>query len=106
MVSDCLASVYPTIADPTRPAWHFGPPAYWMNDPNGVCWHEAWCHLFYQHNPHGDAWADMHWGHARSRDLIHWEHLPLALRPRHTALMPRDVFCLSLGHPGAPYLFR
>ncbi|MBP6508193.1 MAG: glycoside hydrolase family 32 protein [Opitutaceae bacterium] len=76
---------YPVITDPARPAWHFGPPAQWMNDPNGVSWHEGWCHVFYQHNPGGDAWADMHWGHARSRDFVHWEHLPLALRPQLTA---------------------
>jgi beta-fructofuranosidase len=74
---------YPVINDPARPAWHFGPPAQWMNDPNGVSWHAGWWHVFYQHNPHGDVWADMHWGHARSRDLLHWEHLPLALRPQH-----------------------
>lgn len=54
-----------------------------MNDPNGVVWHAGWWHVFYQHNPRGDAWADMHWGHARSRDLVHWEHLPLALQPQH-----------------------
>ncbi len=54
-----------------------------MNDPNGVIWHEGWCHLFYQHNPGDDVWGDMHWGHARSRDLVHWEHLPVALHPQH-----------------------
>lgn len=75
---------YPVVNDPSRPVWHFGPPAYWMNDPNGVIWHEGWCHVFYQHNPGGDEWADMHWGHARSRDLVHWEHLPIALRPQLT----------------------
>jgi len=77
-----MAHPYPLITDPARPQWHFGPPAYWMNDPNGACWHDGWCHLFYQHNPHGDEWGDIHWGHARSRDLVHWEHLPLALRPQ------------------------
>jgi len=76
---------YPVINDPARPQWHFGPPAQWMNDPNGIIWHEGWCHLFYQHNPGGDEWGDMHWGHARSRDLINWEHLPIALHPQHAA---------------------
>lgn len=56
-----------------------------MNDPNGVAWRGGWCHLFYQHNPGGDTWADMHWGHARSRDLVHWEHRPIALRPQRDA---------------------
>lgn len=83
---------YPIIADPARPAWHFAPPAQWMNDPNGVSWHDGYCHVFYQHNPHGDEWADMHWAHARSRDLIHWEHLPLALRPQ---LSAGELHCYS-----------
>lgn len=83
---------YPVVNDPARPVWHFGPPAYWMNDPNGVIWHDGWCHVFYQHNPGGDGWADMHWGHARSRDLVHWEHLPIALRPQ---LADGELHCYS-----------
>lgn len=74
---------YPVVTDPARPRWHFGPPAQWMNDPNGTLWHDGWYHAFYQHNPGADAWGDLHWGHARSRDLVQWEHLPLALFPRH-----------------------
>ncbi|MEO6873454.1 MAG: glycoside hydrolase family 32 protein [Opitutaceae bacterium] len=72
---------YPAIDDPARPVWHFGPPAQWMNDPNGTLWHAGWYHVFYQHNPGGEEWGDLHWGHARSRDLVHWEHLPIALFP-------------------------
>lgn len=68
-------------ADPTRPVYHFRPPANWMNDPNGPIFHNGWLHLFYQHNPYGDDWGHMHWGHARSQDLVHWEHLPIALWP-------------------------
>ncbi|RYG37111.1 hypothetical protein EON81_07660 [bacterium] len=67
--------------DPNRPTYHFRPPALWMNDPNGTIFHEGWYHLFYQHNPYGDGWGDMHWGHARSQDLVNWEHLPIALWP-------------------------
>lgn len=67
--------------DPVRPASHFRPPAGWMNDPNGTLWHRGRHHLFYQHNPYGDARGDVHWGHARSRDLVQWEHLPVALAP-------------------------
>ncbi|RYG46982.1 glycoside hydrolase family 32 protein, partial [bacterium] len=67
--------------DPNRPAFHFRPPALWMNDPNGTIYHDGWYHVFYQHNPYGDGWGHMHWGHARSRDLVNWEHLPIALWP-------------------------
>jgi len=68
-------------ADPTRPLFHVAPPAFWNNDPNGPIYHRGWYHLFYQHNPYGDDWGNMHWGHVRSRDLAHWEHLPIALWP-------------------------
>lgn len=68
-------------SDPTRPVFHFCPPANWMNDPNGTIYHNGYYHLFYQHNPYGDGWDHMHWGHARSKDLLHWEHLPIGLWP-------------------------
>lgn len=63
-----------------RPLYHFSPPRGWANDPNGLVWHDAWWHLFYQHAPSVDAGA-MHWGHAASRDLSHWQHFPIALYP-------------------------
>ena len=72
-------------ADPERPIYHFLPPANWMNDPNGPIYYDGWYHLFYQHNPYGDDWGYMHWGHARSRDLVHWEHMPIALPPAYEA---------------------
>lgn len=68
-------------ADPWRPRFHFAPPAQWMNDPNGPVYWKGRYHLFYQHNPGAAVWGDMHWGHAVSDDLIHWEHLPIALEP-------------------------
>ena len=64
-----------------RPAFHLTPQTGWMNDPNGFCWHDGMYHMFYQYNPYSSHWDSMHWGHAVSRDLLHWEFLPAALAP-------------------------
>ncbi len=78
--------------DPARPLYHFRAPGNWMNDPNGPIHYGGYFHVFYQHNPYGDAWGHMHWGHARSRDLVHWEHLPIALWP---SLARGEEHCFS-----------
>lgn len=92
--------------DPTRPQYHFRPPANWNNDPNGPIFHQGYYHLFYQHNPYGDRWNHMHWGHARSRDLVTWEHLPIALWPS-LALGEQHCFsgCAWRDATGRPMIF-
>jgi fructan beta-fructosidase len=64
-----------------RPAWHFTPARNWMNDPNGLVYADGVYHLFFQHYPDDSVWGPMHWGHATSRDLLHWEERPIALYP-------------------------
>lgn len=64
-----------------RPQYHFSPEAKWMNDPNGMVYFDGEYHLFYQYYPDSTVWGPMHWGHAVSKDLVQWEHLPIALYP-------------------------
>ncbi|HZJ83665.1 MAG TPA: hypothetical protein VFD57_07635, partial [Clostridia bacterium] len=61
---------------------HFSPFKNWMNDPNGLCYYKGKYHMFYQYNPKSQVWDSMHWGHAVSKDLIHWIHQPIVLFPQ------------------------
>ncbi|MGZ8558636.1 MAG: glycoside hydrolase family 32 protein [Chitinophagaceae bacterium] len=67
--------------EPHRPQIHFSPAAHWINDPNGMVYHNGIYHLFFQYHPHSSVWGPMHWGHATSRDLIHWKREPIAIYP-------------------------
>jgi len=85
-------SISKTQNDLQRPRYHFLPPANWMNDPNGTILYRGEYHLFYQFNPARPKWGNLHWGHAKSTDLIHWEHLPIALAPEG---FPGEMHCWS-----------
>ena len=64
-----------------RPVYHHTPLYGWMNDPNGMFYKDGVWHLYYQYNPYGSQWENMHWGHSTSKDLIHWEALSMGLEP-------------------------
>jgi beta-fructofuranosidase len=89
--------------DPNRPVYHFLPPRNWMNDPNGLFFWQGKTHLFYQFNPNGAAWGSIHWGHASSEDLLHWQDHPIALTPEPGAGDDQGCFsgCLVEDH-GVP----
>src|SRR5204863_5216366 len=67
--------------DLQRPAYHLLPTRGWINDPCAPLYWQGQYHMFHQYNPHAAVWGDMHWAHATSPDMIHWQHLPIALAP-------------------------
>ncbi|MFN8531377.1 MAG: glycoside hydrolase family 32 protein [Anaerolineae bacterium] len=82
----------PFAQDLHRPRFHYLPPSNWMNDPNGIIQWKGTYHLFYQYNPFGALWGNMHWGHATSPDLIHWTDAPIALAPTSGSDDEKGVF--------------
>lgn len=97
--------------DPFRPVFHFRAPARWMNDICGALTHEGTYHIFYQHSPFTDLPADWGsliscWGHARSQDLLHWEHLPIAIAPSQAeGIYQCASGCATHRGDGTPMLF-
>ena len=76
-----------SYSEPFRPQFHFTPQEKWMNDPNGLVYNDGVYHLFYQYYPDDIVWGPMHWGHATSKDMIHWDHKPIALYPDELGLI-------------------
>ncbi|GLU51300.1 levanase [Dyadobacter frigoris] len=69
----------PVVTPQWRPQYHFSAPANWINDPNGLLYLHGEYHLYYQYNPFENQWGHMSWGHATSKDLVHWKNLPVAI---------------------------
>ncbi|GGC76017.1 hypothetical protein GCM10007216_03210 [Thalassobacillus devorans] len=93
--------------DQHRPQYHFMPPEHWMNEPHAPIYYNGKYHIFYQKNPQGPYWHQIHWGHAVSDDMVHWEELPVALAPEGDSVSPDGVWSGSatLDGNGEPVLF-
>ena len=84
LITDCSTvkkSTQTFYQEKHRPQFHFSPQEKWMNDPNGMVYYKGIYHMFYQFYPDSTVWGPMHWAHATSKDLVYWEHQPVALYP-------------------------
>ena len=81
-LSDALPDAEGVYQEAQRPQFHFTSQRGWLNDPNGMVYADGLWHLYYQHNPYGWAWGNMHWGHAVSEDLVRWRELGVSLYPK------------------------
>ncbi|AZK45768.1 GH32 C-terminal domain-containing protein [Paenibacillus lentus] len=97
----------PLLSDRHRPQYHVSPPAHWMNEPHAPIYFDGKYHLFYQHNPLGPFFHQIHWGHWVSNDLVHWRDLPVALAPEKDLLAPDGIWSGSATYDadGLPVLF-
>ncbi|WP_336078414.1 GH32 C-terminal domain-containing protein [Paenibacillus sp. 203] len=97
----------PLLLDRHRPQYHVSPPAHWMNEPHAPIYFDGQYHLFYQHNPQGPFFHQIHWGHWVSQDLVHWRDLPVALAPEKDQLAPDGIWSGSATYDadGLPVLF-
>ncbi|MEH7082624.1 GH32 C-terminal domain-containing protein [Neobacillus drentensis] len=93
--------------DRYRPNYHFTAPQHWMNEPHAPIYYNGKYHLFYQFNPAGPFWHQIHWGHATSKDMIHWEDRPVALSPTEGTAARDGVWSGSATYDekGGPVLF-
>ncbi|KMJ59099.1 hypothetical protein AB685_08525 [Bacillus sp. LL01] len=94
-------------ADKHRPQYHATAPGHWMNEPHAPLYYKGKYHLFYQHNPQGPYWGNIHWGHWVSDDLIHWKDQPVALAPAKDEVDPDGTWsgCAHYDEKGLPVLF-
>jgi len=76
-----IEALQQAVHDVHKPSYHAAPRIHWMNDPNGLIQYRGEYHLYYQHNPYAEVWGNIHWAHKKSKDLVHWEELPIALAP-------------------------
>ncbi|MCW2258130.1 beta-fructofuranosidase [Providencia alcalifaciens] len=105
LASTALETARQSLNKQFYPEYHLATYAGWLNDPNGLIYHDGLYHAFYQHHPFSSDWGPMHWGHATSKDMVNWQHQPIALVPGDE--YDRDG-CFSgsaISHEGKLYLF-